>query len=308
MSDQAITSDLAGDQTLSDLDDSARQDRFEALQQRMQAVWDSWNLDLDDESVVVVPSVTIARTASGSAITQAFEERFLFLLLLLRQPRLRMIYVTSMPVNPRIIEYYLALLPGVIPSHALARLTMISTGDSTDQPLSQKLLDRPRLLAEIAAHIPNRSRSHLIPYNTTPLERDLALSLGIPMYGNDPRLADLGSKTGCRRLFAECDVVHPLGAEDLHSLDEVTDAIGEMLSTRPSIRQVIVKTNEGASGSGNALVDLSGVVDVPEDERRMAIDSRVRAMEFELEGLSLEEYAGGSSGVVASWRNGSSAR
>ena len=56
-------------------------------------------------------------------MTQAFEERFLFLLLLLRQPRLRMIYVTSMPINPRIIEYYLALLPGVIPSHALARLT-----------------------------------------------------------------------------------------------------------------------------------------------------------------------------------------
>ena len=53
---------------------------------------------------------------------QAMEERFLFLLLLLRQPRLRMIYVTSMPIDPRIIEYYLALLPGVIPSHALARL------------------------------------------------------------------------------------------------------------------------------------------------------------------------------------------
>ena len=34
------------------------------------------------------------------------------LLLLLRQPRLRMIYVTSLPVDPRIIEYYLALLPG----------------------------------------------------------------------------------------------------------------------------------------------------------------------------------------------------
>ena len=292
MTDQAITSDPAGDQTLSDLDDSARQYRFEALQQRMQAVWDSWNLDLDDESVVVVPSVTVARTAtSGSAIAQAFEERFLFLLLLLRQPRLQMIYVTSMPVNPRIVEYYLALLPGVIPSHALARLTMISTGDSTAQPLSQKLLDRPRLLAEIAAHIPNRSRSHLIPYNTTPLERDIALSLGIPMYGNDPRLADLGSKTGCRRLFAECDVTHPLGAEDLHSLDEVTDAIAEMLTTRPSIRQVIVKTNEGASGSGNSLVDLSGVIDVPEDERRSAIDSRVLAMQFELEGLNLDEYA-----------------
>ena len=86
-------------------------------------VWDAMRLDLDDESVVVVPSVSLARTTAGSgSMMQAFEERFLFLLLLLRQPRLRMIYVTSMPIDPRIIEYYLALLPGVIPSHALARL------------------------------------------------------------------------------------------------------------------------------------------------------------------------------------------
>ncbi len=209
---------------LSDLDDSARQGRFEVLQQRMQSVWDAWKLDLEDESVGrrAVRHRHPGRVGAGSAITQAFEERLLFLLLLLRQPALRMVYVTSTPINPRIIEYYLALLPGVIPSHAMARLTLISADDSSDRPLSQKLLERPRLLDRIAAHIPNRSRCHLIPYNTTSLERDLALTLGIPMYGADPRLADLGTKTGCRRLFAECDVAHPLGAEDLHSLDEVT--------------------------------------------------------------------------------------
>jgi hypothetical protein len=241
-----IMEELEGGPTLSDLDDAARQSRFEALQERMASVWKAWKLDLEDESVVIVPSVTIPRTvSSGSAITQAFEERSLFLLLLLRQPRLRMIYVTSMPINSRIVEYYLALLPGVIPSHALARLTLVSTDDSSNRPLSEKLLERPRLLAKIAAHIPNRSRCHLIPYNTTVLERDIALTLGIPMYGADPRLADLGSKTGCRRLFAECDVVHPLGAGDLHSLDEVTDAIRDILAVRPSIRQVIIKTNEG---------------------------------------------------------------
>jgi hypothetical protein len=31
---------------------------------------------------------------------------------------------------------------------------------------------------------------------------------------------------------------------------------------------VIIKTNEGVSGSGNALVDLAGVTDLPERERR----------------------------------------
>jgi hypothetical protein len=283
-----ITDDLKQGPTLSDLDDTARQSRFEALQERMESVWDAMKLDLDDESVVIVPSVTVSQPAAG--LTQAFEERFLFLLLLLRQPRLRMIYVSSMPINPRIIEYYLALLPGVIPSHALARLTLIATDDSSGRPLSEKLLERPRLLAKIAAHIPNRSRCHLIPYNTTPAERDIALTLGIPMYGADPRLADLGSKTGCRRLFAECEVVHPLGAEDLHSLEEVTDAISDMLAVRPSIRQVIIKTNEGVAGAGNALVDLNGVIDLPESQRRSAIGARVQAMQLESPKVSLDLY------------------
>ena len=134
-----IKDDLDEDHVLSDLDDSARQHRFEALQQRMQSVWDAWKLDLEDESVVIVPSVTVIRAAgAGSAITQAFEERLLFLLLLLRQPALRMVYVTSTPVNPRIVEYYLALLPGVIPSHAMARLTLISADDSSDRPLTSE--------------------------------------------------------------------------------------------------------------------------------------------------------------------------
>ena len=74
------------------------------------------------------------------------EERFLFLLLLLRQPRLQMVYITSMPIRPTIVEYYLALLPGVIPSHARERLHLVAVGDSTPRPLSEKLLERPRLL------------------------------------------------------------------------------------------------------------------------------------------------------------------
>ena len=55
----------------------------------------------------------------------------------------------------------------------------------------------------------------MIPYNTTDLERDLALRLGIPMFGADPKFFHFGTKTGCRKLFAEENVVHPLGYENL---------------------------------------------------------------------------------------------
>jgi PGM1 C-terminal domain len=277
--------------TLADLDGEARSARFRMLQDRMGSVWHSMKLDFDDESVIVVPSATLSTAVPGSgSMAQAFEERFLFLLLLLRQPRLRMVYVTSMPIDQRIIEYYLALLPGVIPSHALARLSMVSVGDSSPRPLSEKLLERPRMLARIAALVPNRAHSHLIPYNTTELERDIALTLGVPMYGADPRLSGLGTKTGCRRLFGEVGVPYPLGAEDLHSLDDVVDAIGELLTRRPGISQVIVKLNDGVSGAGNALVDLVGIADLPAPDRRATIAERVRGMQLESPDTPFEAY------------------
>jgi hypothetical protein len=287
---------------LSDLKEHERNRLFARVQERMPAVWDAMRLDLEDESVVVLPSVTLDRTQPGSgSLGQAFEERFLFLLLLLRQPRLRMIYVTSMPIKPSIVEYYLALLPGVIPSHAMARLSLVSLDDSSPRPLSEKLLDRPRMLAKIAAMIPNRQRCHLIPYNTTGLERDIALTLGIPMYGADPRLADLGSKTGCRRLFAAEGVLHPLGVEDLHSFEEVTDAIVRMLQERPSISEVIVKLNEGVSGAGNALVDLRGIADTSGSDRRSLVAQRVRSMQLELGTTPIAAYEakfGENGGIV----------
>ena len=276
---------------LSDLDDGERNHLFARVQERMPAVWAAWRLDHEDESVVVVPSVTLDPTKPGAgSLTQAFEERLLFLLLLLRQPRLRMIYVTSTPIKPSIVEYYLALLPGVIPSHAMARLSLVSVDDSSPRPLSEKLLNRPRMLSKIGAMIPNRQRCHLIPYNTTRLERDVALTLGIPMYGADPRLADLGSKTGCRRLFAEEGIIHPLGMEDLHGFDEVTNAIVRMLDERPSISEVIVKLNEGVSGAGNALVDLHGVAGTSGPDRRSLVAQRVRSMQLELPTTPLAVY------------------
>ncbi|MHC9293239.1 peptide ligase PGM1-related protein [Mycobacterium sp. LTG2003] len=276
---------------LSQLDDAERYRRFDELQRAMPAVWEAMRLGFDDESVVVVPSISIeGPTPKSGTLIQAMEERALFLLLLLRQPQLRMIYVTSQPVSEAIIEYYLGLLPGVIPSHARARLTMVAVGDASPQPLSAKLLARPRLMREIRSLIPNVARSHLIPYNTTAMERDLALIFGIPMYGADPRLAELGSKTGCRRMFEELAVRCPVGAEDLHTVEDIVAGVQSMRRRRPSLTQAIVKLNEGVSGSGNALVDLGGLPDIGAADEAATIAERVLGMQLEAENLALDVY------------------
>ena len=287
-----MTTDSVTDAALSALDEAQRYERFDRLQERMPTVWNSMRLNEVGESVVVIPSVTLDRVGerSGGSLSQAFEERFLFLLLLLRQPRLRMVYVTSMPVAPAIVEYYLALLPGVIPSHARARLSLVSVNDSSSHPLSEKLLERPRLLRQIAALIPDRKRSHLIPYNTTEAERDVALALGIPMYGADPRLFELGTKTGCRRLFAEEGVQHPIGFEDLHTFEELVEATARLRKERPTVTEVIVKLNEGVSGAGNALVDLRNLPAAGTAEEREEVTGRLRAMQFERPDMPFDGY------------------
>lgn len=262
---------------------------FDVLQSRLVRLWEGMGTSRKGESVVVVPSMTLDNLEERGSEVQAYEERFLFLLLLLRQPNLRVIYVSSQMINPSVIDYYLGLLPGVIPSQARRRLFLVSPLDGSAQPLSLKLLQRPRILQQIRDLIPDPELSHLIPYNTTELERDLAVELGIPMYGADPRFFELGTKSGCRRLFAEEGVQHPMGRQDLTSLDGATDAIADMLATRP-MEQVLVKLNEGVSGEGNAVVDLKDVPSSDSQAQRDAIDQALRKMQFELASTTFDSY------------------
>ena len=264
---------------------------FDELQDRLVPLWESIErLNQDEQTIVVVPSLTVAIGDRRGATIQAYEERFLFLLLLLRQPRARLVYVTSLPILPSVIDYYLDLLPGVIPSHARKRLFLVSTLDGSSRPLTEKILERPRLIGRIRELIVDPERAHLVPYNTTELERDLALALGIPMYGADPKHFHFGTKTGCRRLFAEEGVPHPLGREEIASVADAVGAVASMRAERPEIEQVLLKLNEGVSGEGNAKVDLSGLPGPGGDDERSAIEERIRAMSFESDGMTLDHY------------------
>jgi hypothetical protein len=212
-----------------------------------------------------------------------------FLLLLLRQPRLRLIYVTSVPVASTIVEYYLALLPGVIPSHARARLHFVATYDGTSRPLSAKLLERPRILEHVRSLIPDPALCHLVPYATTTRERDIALALGFDVWVGSAFLP-AWDEDGCRRLFGEERVPHPLGFADLRSLDDVIDALTQLRRARPTARRALVKLNEGVAGLGNALVDLERLPDPSASGARAELMARVESMALENEQITVASY------------------
>ena len=265
-------------------------DRFDELQKKLVPLWRSIeSLNQDEQTIVVVPSMSIDMVATGSEF-QAYEERFLFLLLLLRQPRARLIYVTSQTILPSVIDYYLDLLPNVIPSHARQRLFLVSPLDASLTSLSEKLLARPKLLEKIRSLIIDRDRAHLVTYNTTDLEKELALRLDIPMYGADPKFFYLGTKSGCRQIFGEEGVNFPLGFEGISSKEDVIESICRMREMKPTLRQVMVKLNEGVSGEGNAVIDLTGLEEPGALGELETIGERFDNMSLELKNVKLEEY------------------
>jgi hypothetical protein len=110
------------------------------------------------------------------------------------------------------------------------------------------------------------------------------------MYGADPKFFPLGTKSGCRKIFLEEDVAHPLGRENLTSRDDLVEAIIQMRAKKSSIKQVLVKLNEGVSGEGNALVDLSGLPPSGDSNEWTAIEDRLKTMQFELKGITYDSY------------------
>lgn len=209
-------------------------------------------------TIVVIPSLSMDREElSKISGVHHYEERMLCLLMLLRMPRTRVIYVTSQPIAPTIIDYYLHLLPGIPTSHARERLIMLSCHDASHVPLSQKILERPRLLERIRKQVVG-CHAHMTCFNATHLERSLALALQIPLYASDPALLFLGTKSGSRQVFREAGIAMPDGFENLRDETDIIESLSALKERNPDLEKAVVKLNDGFSGEGNALFSYTG--------------------------------------------------
>ena len=241
-------------------------------------------------TVVVIPSLSLdpieLRKIRG---VRHYEERMLCLLMLLRLPNTNIVYVTSRPMHPSIIDSYIHLLPGVPGRHARNRLTLLDCDDGSPDPLTQKILNRPRLLRRIADAIPDKASAHITCFNASHLERSLAVQLGIPLYATDPDLVHLGDKSHGRELFARVGIERPKGAENLRDEDDVVSALAELRGENPTLLRSVVKLNEGFSGEGNAMFEYGDAPNGSSLEpwiRRNLFES----LRFEAEGESFEPF------------------
>lgn len=257
--------------------------KFKQLQAQLCDRWqDIETLETGHSDILVIPSFSVDQQELQKIDGFLhYEERLLFSLIRLRDPKTRLIYVTSQPLPPIVIDYYLQLLPGIPFSHARDRLLLLPIYDQSLKPLSQKILERPRLMERIR-HSMRPGCSYMICFNSTDLEQEISVKLDIPLLAADPALLHLGTKSGSRQVFAECGIPHPDGSELVWDTEVLVEAAVALWQRQPQLQRMVIKLNEGFSGEGNALLDLRDVGDVETvEQQRAVICDRLPHLAFE---------------------------
>lgn len=233
--------------------------RFQFLQQRFAIHYlDIFQNDMAEKTVVIIPSLSLDEEMLRSVTGQIhYEERMLCMLMLLRMPRTHVIYVSSNPIDSGIIDYYLHLLPGITGYHARQRLHLYSCYDSSNTSLTDKILARPRLINRIKEHIKNHDLAHMVCFNVTEKEEMLSVLLDTPIYGCDPSLLWIGTKSGCRSLFKKLGIPVAEGFEHLRDEKDIASSLAALKRKNPLLRKAVVKMNDGFSGDGNAIFHYS---------------------------------------------------
>jgi hypothetical protein len=252
---------------------------FAALQERLRDVWPSVTLrsigDVE-RTVVVVHSISLDVPDQLIPVFPAYEERFLCLVLsLLKAPHSRVVYVTSQPIHPRVLDYYFSLVPELDTAQARSRFDSVSLVDGRNEPLARKLLARPGAIRRIRGLVGDPEVAFILPFCMTADEMHLAIELGLPIYGGHPALNWLGTKKGSRRVFEDEGVPLPTGLE-VDGRGDLREAFAELRARGATA--AVLKLDQGVSGLGNAMVDLT-------EERHLR-----QAIELEDEELTLDEY------------------
>ena len=214
---------------------------------------------LTPHTIVAVPSFPISETTVANAPAFLhYEERLLTVLQHLRRPHCNIVYVTSEPLNPVILDHYLGFLTGVSRRHAENRLTLLDCNDGSPKTLSAKILERPPLISRLRNLAPASQYSWIETLVNGAPEQALSTALNIPIAANDPSLSHLGTKSSSRKIFRQLGVKAPAGFEDLKDRKDIVSALSNLKVDTPDLRRAVLKLDEGIAGQGNGVFSFDG--------------------------------------------------
>jgi hypothetical protein len=167
---------------------------------------------------------------------------------------------------------------------------MLSCFDASRKTLAEKILDRPRLIRRIREEIKFPGMAHMSCFNVTDLEKQLALALDIPIYGCNPGLSYLGTKSGSRRIFKKLGIPVPYGFENLQNEDDIAAALCQLKRNNPGLLKAVVKMNDGFSGEGNAIFYYKDIDTENENAENIIRHRMPEFLEPVALGVSYEQY------------------
>jgi len=243
-------------------------------------------LDQPDLDCVYIPSQTIDPEEISKLLGFVFYEERPLLCSLLRlrsYPTSRLVFVTSVKIQPAVLSYYLQLATDSTVSEASIRdrLLLLDVNDASPYPLTQKILDKPEMIKTIKDWIrPEKSFMRCII--STKLEELLASNFGIPLRANPSHLASWGTKHGSRTIFKQAKIPLPDGIEQVFTVKELIEGILKLWERNPTHVKYVAKLNDGVSGDGNAVFYLlRDNINLSYEEKLKYIEETLRCnMEF----------------------------
>lgn len=248
---------------------------FEDLQARLGEAWALNQPGAGKEHVLIaLPSFSVGESLLSHYADRipALEHRYLLAMLMLwRIEACEMIFLTTTPPDEEILDYYCSIVPERS-EDMRRRFHHVSIPDMSARSIAAKALDRPEILDQIAEMIGDRP-AFIEPWNVTDYEVAVAMRLGVPIVGTDPKLWPIGFKSAGRKLIRGAGVPIPAGREDVATVDDVLAAIEAVRAERPAASGVVVKIDNSGAGDGNIVLRFADVVSSSGDGMRTRVAS-----------------------------------
>lgn len=244
---------------------------------------------------IIIPSLSVdVEELKKLAGPIHYEERQLYTLLALKDPNVHIIYLTALPLHPSIVNYYLSF----VKDNPEERLTLFSTFDTSNKSLTEKIMERPRLIAKIKRTVEKLGSNvspNMLCFIPTKHEHKLSKLLDAKLEASPDEIQFWGSKCGSRQIFKECDVPLPRGIfESIFNEEELVKQIGLLWDQIPDIKRIIVKLNEGFSGEGNAMLlmdPISSRLMNENSSRENEIKAELKNLRFQASSETWERFS-----------------
>lgn len=233
---------------------------FEKLQRRLaNQPWMVEEHTDKDRTLVYIAGMSLDQEELAKvAGIEFYEERLLYVIGLLRNPKTNIVFVTSKQIDPVILQYYFQLFSRSKSERASMeqRWHHFFIGNTKrDKTLTQKVLQSQRVRKQINSKLRNPETAVLRCFNSSVDEKTLAVKLGIPLFAPNPELLHFGSKSGAREIFKAAHLRPAFGVEHITSSSQLIKGIRRIIKHH-LVDRVVLKFNYSFSGVGNAILPI----------------------------------------------------